>query len=252
MIGTFYIKPKPALCAILILVMLLAAAPVYGAEYNPHVIEVEQIFTGPETADGSFSYILEPQGPENPMPAGSGAAGYVFQIDGTSVKSLAPISFDQRGVYYYKAYQLTGTEKEYYTYDRKVYWIEIFVDEHLNAIRVVYEIINGEKSADKAPKIEFANSYYRSTGPGTGPTDDPPGRKETSDYVAPPDNTFISEDSVPAIGVEEKPADPVDVPKTGDELKAALYYMIFGLGAAAAIAAVIYLIVGNRRKKDCC
>jgi len=248
MIGILKTKHKPVLYALLLLIIIaLTPLAVYAAINNPLVIEVEQSFTSSATVDGSFKYILVPNVAGNPMPAGSGAAGFTFQIDGTGKKLLDPINYSEQGVYVYRIYQLVETAEEYYTYDRRVFEIEVHVSEALNVSNIVYEIVDNTRSENKAPKIEFANRYYKA-GPGDQPKDDPPERDRTivtdkPGYNPPP--TIIVDEKVPTAGEP-----PVDVPKTGDDTNMVLYYLFFALGAVAALAAMIYLYTEIRRKKD--
>ena len=179
-------KNKIASCLAAIIVMLLIAAmlapmTVNAANNNPLTISIKQFFsTSSNSVSKTFTYRLEPLDSGNPMPSGYGAGGYSFTIAGTAAESIGPISFSREGVYRYKLYQVIETQQSYYTYDRRVYTINVHVGTALDVNVVVYY-----ENGDKAPEITFENSYYYSGG-GVNPPPTPPTRPSDPDLMVDP------------------------------------------------------------------
>jgi len=144
---------KKVLCAaVMIVIILFTLVPLTAyAAANPPRIAVNQVFN---TSDGIFTYRLQPLEPGNPMPGGSTAEGYTFTITGTGGAEIKMSSYSQQGIYRYKIFQVIGTEKPGYTYDKRVYTIEIHVDEILD-VKIV--ILN--EDGKKAGEITFQNTY---------------------------------------------------------------------------------------------
>jgi len=150
---------------IMIPVMLLTGLTqmsAYAAD-EPFYLTVGQVFTASSSSEtGIFRYKLKSLGAGkpiwstavNPMPGGSGDAEYTFEINGNRSVNVGPFNFVQPGIYQYEISQVIGERKTDYTYDERVFLIEIYVDTKLN---VVYFIYNEEYK--KAEKIEFRNSY---------------------------------------------------------------------------------------------
>ena len=145
-------KGKKVLCAVTTIVMILVAfAPLasYATTDSPRIV-VSQVFT---TSDGAFTYRLKPLETGNPMPAGSTAEGFTFAITGTKSVAIKLPAYGEAGVYRYKLFQVIGTEKPGYTYDKRVYTIEAHVNEKLGV-----DIIVLNQDGKKAGDIEFENS----------------------------------------------------------------------------------------------
>lgn len=148
-------KISKAICIVLvIMVIMLACAPLTAnAAADSARITVSQIFIASEGA-GTFTYRLEALETGNPMPAGSTDDGYTFTITGSGSAVIELAAFNRQGVYRYKLFQVIGNEKPGYTYDRRVYTIEIHAGTEPDAKVIVFDE-NGEKTA----AIIFQNSY---------------------------------------------------------------------------------------------
>lgn len=175
--GMLKTRGKRVLCAVTMLVMVLvmaAPAAVYAAD-NPLNLTVEQVFhTSSDLADATFTYILKPLEAGNPMPAGSTAAGYTFTIASSNSIQIGPLSYSRQGVFRYEVYQVIDTEKPNYTYDKRVYTVEMYVDGDLKV-----EIVVLNQDGTKADNIEFENGYYVSASDPELMTD-PPVKKTVS------------------------------------------------------------------------
>ena len=145
-----------ALCALMVFMIImiaLAQASVYAAA-SPIRIKVEQTFyTTSVYADDMFSYILKPLDADAPMPPASTAGAYSFAIAGNSAFEISTLAFSKEGFYRYEIYQNIGAAKSGYTYDRRIYTIEIRVDAKLNALVVALHNNN------KVDRILFDNGY---------------------------------------------------------------------------------------------
>ena len=147
-----------AMTALMAALLLGALAPAvaYAADNNPLVLTIDQAFNSSSaSAQGSFTYVLRPLDPKNPLPATSAQGGYVFTITGSTSENLAPITFDRTGVYSYEIAPRVTAQKTGYTYDDQVYTVDVYVDTDLN----VAEVIVFDKDHVKAGRIAFVNSY---------------------------------------------------------------------------------------------
>jgi len=227
-------KGRAMFCAAAVLAMLLiaglpASIPAYAAE-NPLSITVEQaVNTSSSPAGSTFKYGLKPLGPGTPMPQGSTESGYTFTITGNSIKDVGPMDYDRQGRYRYELFQVIEAEKPGWTYDKRLYTVEVHVGESLRISLVVINV-----DGTKEDGIRFENKYQE-------PPTDP------STPTVPPGPT-----DPPKPGGEGKPDEGKPGPLTGDDTQAAIFYAMFVFGSIAATGAVIYLIMGKRHKKDDC
>jgi pilin isopeptide linkage protein len=154
MIKTRY---KRALYAVVLFVMILfitAPMTAYAAD-NPLKISVNQVFTASQdTVDNKFSYKLRPLMSGYPMPHGSSEDGYDFTIEGTNSVQIGPINYTKQGLYKYEIFQQIRAEKPGYSYDKRVYTVEVHVDSSLAA-----DVIVNNQDNTKANKIEFMNNH---------------------------------------------------------------------------------------------
>ena len=145
-------KSAPYLVAALAFAFLSAAVAPMNAQAAAVPLHITVSQTAP--AEHSFSYVLKPLKASNPMPPGSAQDGYAFSIVGQNSVKLGPMSFNRHDVYRYQVLQTVQSEKQGYTYDRRVYTVEVRVDEALNTILLVF---NADGS--KAESIRFENAY---------------------------------------------------------------------------------------------
>ena len=274
---------------ILFLIVLATLAPMtVSAAENPLSLTVYQVFnTSSADADDSFTYILKPLEIDNPMPSGLpssvSATGFTFRIKGTGEIKIGAIYFSREGIYSYELYQVISERRTGYTYDDRVYTIEIYADGSLN-VNVVVKNENGEKMEN----ITFTNSY--SSGGGTvippGTTDppkpitppgtinpprpitppgtinpprptNPPAKTEPGDLTDPiypidpldPPERFEQTDPTDPIDPIDPERPGVDGPKTGDESDEALYIKVLTFGILLSIAAAGILIVDRNKRR---
>jgi len=183
---------KGVLCALAVLLAVLFTAAnmsVYAAGNNPVYITVKQIFAVlPESAapaDNSFTYRLKPLESNNPMPENSTAEGYTFTVAGNGSAQIGPIRYIRQGIYQYELFQVgMRTENSYYTYDARIYKIEVYVYSGQDA-----NIIVSNEKGEKALDIEFKN-YYVIPGINTPETTtDPTTEPSTEPSTEPPTTT---------------------------------------------------------------
>jgi len=198
--------------------LLTATAPLAAhAAEHPLKLMVEQAFTADASpAEATFAYRLKPLEPGNPMPAGSTADGYTFTITGNNSAEIGPLAYGYQGVYSYELFQVVGTEKPGYIYDKRIYTIVVYVDATLTAIVVI------NQDGTKADSIRFENGFKAL-----------PGDPESTTKPSASDGT--------------KPGG--DGPKMGDDWNAAYIIALFALGGVLVIGAAVYLLVYGKRKK---
>ena len=158
------------LTVILIMIITLTPMVVFAADNTASLI-VEQVYSASSgAADATFTYRLKAHEKDTPMPSGGTADGYTFRITGSGSAVVGPISYSSQGIYRYSLYQVIAADNSSYTFDRRVYMIEVHVDESLNAY-VIVKNANGTKVGS----IVFINSYDPGDPPGpTDPPDPPP------------------------------------------------------------------------------
>jgi len=193
---------------------VFAAGPEQPPSRGLAVLTVRQVFHTETAAppDDVFTYRLTPKQASNPMPTGSDKNGYTFTVTGTDEVNVGPIFFTEMGEYTYELSHITSI-KDYYTYDRRAYILEVWVDNDQNVAMIVYNK-NGAKVAD----IVYEHLY-------TG-MDEPDKPKKP----------------------DEPPVNPG--PKTGDGTKTEQYYMSLGIAGSAAVCSLIYLLAAKRRRKE--
>ena len=141
-----------------ILLMMLAALAPMAAEASDGQLRltVEQTFTSSSASvDNVFTYRLKGQGAGTPMPSGSTGEGYTFTIAGSHSIEIGPMVYDKASIYRYELYQVIAAELPGYTYDTRVYTLEVYVDAWRNVELVVWN-----RDGTKAEKIRFENAYY--------------------------------------------------------------------------------------------
>ena len=169
-------KNKSILCVAAVLLMILIAGllvpmTAYAAD-NTLRITVSQIFeTSSSSTEAVFKYKLTPLESGNPMPSGSTEEGYVFTVTGNSSAEIGPINYSQPDIYSYELCQVIETEKPGFSYDKRVYTLDVYVDAELHISLIVKN-----RDGNKTDRIVFENGYSVS------PSDpalmvDPPVRK---------------------------------------------------------------------------
>ena len=150
------IKVKNLLYTITVLVMIwVAFTPTTAYAASQLNLTAEQLFTtSSPQADSTFTYKLQALDLGNTMPAGSTGTEYTFTIAGNASKTINFLSNNQPGVYRYRLLQVIGTTKPNYTYDKRIYTIEVHVKNSLSA-----EIVIINEDGSKAANIRFTNTY---------------------------------------------------------------------------------------------
>ena len=153
-----------------ILTLTLSSLGNYVSAAAPKVTVYQTV----NNLDESFSYILKALHAGNPMPTGSTGEGYLFTIKGTHSVAIELPEFTNEGNFRYEVSQQIGTEKLNITYDRRIYTIEVIVDELLYVNVIVLD-----KDGNKVQRIEFINTFQAAS---TDPSlmTDPPIKKTVS------------------------------------------------------------------------
>ena len=141
--------------AMAVMILITLTPLTANAEAGPGKIIVSQIFNNsyPE-ADGTFTYRLESLVTGAPMPEGSLAGVYTFTITGTRSEELVLPAYNYQRYFVYNLYQVIGAEKPGYTYDRRVYRIEVQINAGLDM-----SIVAVGEDGKKVESITFENSF---------------------------------------------------------------------------------------------
>ena len=232
---TLKMKNKAVTGIIMAAMMILAAMTLlsfaaYAAEPTQVGLTVRQVFNadGLSAPSGDvFTYRLTPKAVSSPMPEGSGSDGYTFTVAGTDEAPISPITFSETGIYAYELRCMTAAETGY-TVDPQVYTVEIHIINSLTPISVVY-ISDGVK----ADEIAYEHAYDGGSEPSK---------------PAEPTKPITPKPIEPSKPI--KPGKPGGDPSTGDDSRVLLYAVLAGTSGIAALASVIYLLAGKRRKKE--
>jgi len=133
---------------ILLLNSLLIPA-VYAAAAGEIMLDVRQVIVidvMPSPQGETFTYLLSAKTPADPMPEGSGPAGYTFTITGSHESQIGSIAFSEAGVYTYEL-RCTKTAGADYTTDPQIYTIAVHVINDYTPISIVY-LSDGVKASE--------------------------------------------------------------------------------------------------------
>lgn len=175
-----------ACLASLLVPISLAAAP------GEVTLTVKQVFINAGTAEPpnkTFSYRLTPEQPTNPLPSGSIAGIYDFDITGTADKPVT-ITFTNAGVYTYELSHTTAPA-DGYTYNQKIYTLIITVNSDLT-----YTIVIRNEAGNKVDDedIQYKHSYNDGSGPEDGKGEDSDNDKDK--WIDPSDPNAMKDPSV--------------------------------------------------------
>ena len=157
---------------IFVMVILLLPSTVFAGSMPGFKLPVTVKLSGtPPTNDEDYSIILKADNPGYPMPEGSVDGSYKMTIKGEGSKNLPKIEFSSLGVYTYKIYQLSGSNK-LAKYDDSVYNLVVFVtnSEDGTGLEITVNLyLQGEK--EKHDEVIFENKYEKPVTP--PPTEKP-------------------------------------------------------------------------------
>ncbi|MCL2888912.1 MAG: hypothetical protein FWE65_00645 [Eggerthellaceae bacterium] len=162
-----------------------------------------------------FEYLLTAEAAGNPMPAGSDAQGYRFDITGSDEVQIAPISFERPGQYLYK---LRGFPEptDLSGFSAQVFTIEVLVLSDMSTFAVIHR-------TDNMKVEEMVFEYGFSTSLGNLP---------------------------PVVEQPESPQGPKNpngfFPKTGDMVKPLLWLVLL----ATSGSFLLFTFFRNQRRKN--
>ena len=179
---------------------------------------VKHVQGNPKKAE-TFTFVLTPDDPSYPMPAGSVNGVKTTTITGEGMSEFGIIEFTAPGRYTYTVIEKNGGAAGY-TYDDSIYTIAYDVTEQNGALSVVRTILKDGKIVTGFNVVSFTNVYKEDPPPDTPPT--------------PPD----------------KPNPPT--PKTGDDSKLSLWETAAGasLGMILLFGAVLIVTIKKGKKEE--
>ncbi|MDR2975673.1 MAG: hypothetical protein LBV00_13370 [Propionibacteriaceae bacterium] len=154
------------------LAMLLLPSPAYAA--SSVSLDVGQAFTSSDPADdGVFDYRLTATRPGDPMPEGEDSQEYRFSMSGDEVVTVGPIAYDQAGLYEYELAQIIDPARAGYTYDQRVFLVQVHVGPAPGLVTQVV-VRQNDAEGDKVDDVVFAVTEVATTPPPlTQPTPTP-------------------------------------------------------------------------------
>ena len=144
-----------AVTVLLLLMTAPAARQVYAEDFAEYEIPVTCRISDdiPLDMDLDFTYLLEADSEDCPMPKGSNAGKKTVHVADSGKVDFGKSSFDRPEVFHYTLKEITN-EKGRFRRDKTEYHTTLVTDTDGNVNMVVN---NGE--GKKSDKIEFANSY---------------------------------------------------------------------------------------------
>ena len=162
------IKFLAAFPVLLCLISILFVPAAYAAGSVEVTLTMNQLLNAYgsfEPPSDLFSYQLKAATPGTPMPEGSSAESYIFELAGSRDTQIGSISFDTTGIYTYTLRCLTS-DMPGYKIDRRNYTIEVYVLENLEAAVLVY--LNGDKVLNQVFEHTYGTLPNNPTGDGSG------------------------------------------------------------------------------------
>lgn len=130
-------------------------------ETEPAVVtlKIEQVFLQPSSAVGKDigSYQLTALDTGAPMPAGSSAGVYLFTIAGNGKAEIGPLVYDHGGVFNYEIRQVITGEETGYTYDRRIYTVQVLIKN--SGYGLSSELIVENELGEKVSDLVYQNAY---------------------------------------------------------------------------------------------
>lgn len=108
--------------------------------------------------DKSYSYILEPTNESYPLPIDSSSGKYVVNINGSETITVQ-IPLTHAGVFSYRSYPVDFVEKEYYSYDKTVFDIFVYVRNTEDGGLESNIVVKRDGSEDKLESICWRHVY---------------------------------------------------------------------------------------------
>ncbi|MCP8332081.1 sortase B protein-sorting domain-containing protein [Clostridioides difficile] len=149
---------------------------------------------------------------DSPMPDGSKDNRYVFHMNGRNDQFTISLRYEYSGEYLYQIRQKTQPREDY-SYDEKIYNVEVYIKAGENGQLIPQVIVKNEHS-EKSENIQFVNSYHQKN------------------------------------GVTDKPTNPdksnkADIPQTGDMASIEVFLALF----ICSSALLIFVLIRKHRKR---
>jgi pilin isopeptide linkage protein len=146
-------KRAAILTACLMVACLGMAPTALATEPGEVTLTVTQTITNGEAASNpEFRYQLIPESAASPLPAGSAAGGYSFDISGATA-AVGPITYASTGSHTYTL-RCVSAAGSGYTLDAQVYTIEVYVKAGLDC-----DLVLRTAAGDKTDALHFTHTY---------------------------------------------------------------------------------------------
>jgi len=201
---------------------------------------VKKTVSGNPSQNSVFTFNLIARDASYPMPSGSVGRLKTIQIIGSGENKFGTWSYEKEGVYYYTVHELNAGEKNY-TYDMSVYTITDTVKDENGRLSVLRTITNDMNK--QVTTLSFINNY--NLGNSKAEIINTPKINAAPEIDGKPPYT-VDSNNITTPNTESKPGP--ESPKTGDDTKTVIYFMLFILGCILSIAAMGYLLVCGKRR----
>ena len=180
----------------------------------------QEFETNVEGAGDTFTYVLEAESADAPLPDGGSGGTYRFELEGDQCRELE-VRSDEVAYYRYSLYQQIDEEKDRYSYDRTVYY---------NA------------KGEKADQVKFENSCWKDSAPAVGGGED-------SEDSSPVQTPVKQPQQAAGIQIPTAPAgSAVGGVKTGDET--AIAGPVILMAGSALLLCVLMFRRRNREEEE--
>ena len=119
-------------------------------------VSVKKVLDGNPLINANFSFRLEAENVNNPMPDGSDNGSKLIQINGAGETDFGEIEFEEKGIYKYYITEINSGEKNY-TYDAARYTVTFDVRDEQGQL-VAYKKIEKEDGTE-VEAVSFTNVY---------------------------------------------------------------------------------------------
>jgi hypothetical protein len=119
-------------------------------------VSVKKVLDGNPLINTHFSFRLEAENTNNPMPEGSDNGSKLIQINGAGEADFGEIEFEEKGIYKYYITEINSGEKNY-TYDAARYTVTFDVRDEQGQL-VSYKKIEKEDGTE-VEAVTFTNVY---------------------------------------------------------------------------------------------
>ena len=200
----------------------------------------QEFETNVEGAGDTFTYVLEAESADAPLPDGGSGGTYRFELEGDQCRELE-VRSDEVAYYRYSLYQQIDEEKDRYSYDRTVYTVDLYYYTNSKG-QPDCKVMAYNAKGEKADQVKFENSCWKDSAPAAGGGED-------SEDSSPAQTPVKQPQQAAGIQIPTAPAgSAVGGVKTGDET--AIAGPVILMAGSALLLCVLMFRRRNREEEE--